>query len=697
VGRTDTGTPARTPDAEGHLERDGVRIWWESYGTGEPVVLLLPPWTIVHSRVWKLQIPYLARHARVVTFDARGSGLSDAPADLRAYADGETIADAVAILDHLGVDAVVAAGLSRGARYALQLAADHPERVRAVVALGPAVPHLTDEAAWRDRGWAKDTPEYWQQDFRGFLEFFFTQALPEPHSTKALEDGVAWGLDTTPEILAMTRGEQGVADREAAEALCRAVRCPVVVVQGTEDEMVPTERGARVAELTGGRLVLLEGSGHLALVRDPVGVNLLLRDVACGPRVPARWARPASQPRRALVVSSPIGLGHAWRDVRIADELRRRVPGLVVEWLAQAPVTSVLAARGETIHPASAELASEAGHIDAEAGDHRLNAFEAIRRMDEILCANFMLFADVVRDTRYDLWIGDEAWELDVFLHENPDLKTAPFAWLTDFVGWLPVPAGGEREAALCADENAAMIDRVERAPRVRDVALYLGEPEDVVDASFGPGLPSIRAWTERHLRPVGYVTAPRAGDRDAVRAAEGWADDEVVCLVAVGGSGTGAALLRRAAAALPALRARIPGLRMVALTGPRLDADVLPEADGLEVRGYVHEAQRLAAACDVALVQGGLATTMELVAAGRPFVSVPLDDHFEQQVHVRHRLDRHGARAWLPWARATPEALADAVAAALTAGARHRPVPDDGAARAADILAGLLVATARG
>jgi pimeloyl-ACP methyl ester carboxylesterase/predicted glycosyltransferase len=697
VGRTDTGTPARTPDAEGHLERDGVRIWWESYGTGEPVVLLLPPWTIVHSRVWKLQIPYLARHARVVTFDARGSGLSDAPAHLRAYADGETIADAVAILDHLGVDAVVAAGLSRGARYALQLAADHPERVRAVVALGPAVPHLTDETAWRDRGWAKDTPEYWQQDFRGFLEFFFTQALPEPHSTKALEDGVAWGLDTTPEILAMTRGEQGVADREAAETLCRAVRCPVVVVQGTQDEMVPTERGARVAELTGGRLVVLEGSGHLALVRDPVGVNLLLRDVACGPRVPTRWARPASQPRRALVVSSPIGLGHAWRDVRIADELRRRVPGLEVEWLAQAPVTSVLAARGETIHPASAELASEAGHIDAEAGEHRLNAFEAIRRMDEILCANFMLFADVVRDTRYDLWIGDEAWELDVFLHENPDLKTSPFAWLTDFVGWLPVPAGGEREAALCADENAAMIDRVERAPRVRDVALYLGEPEDVVDASFGPGLPSIRAWTERHLTPVGYVTAPRAGDRDAVRAAEGWADDEIVCLVAVGGSGTGAALLRRATAALPALRARIPGLRMVALTGPRLDADVLPEADGLEVRGYVHEAQRLAAACDVALVQGGLATTMELVAAGRPFVSVPLEDHFEQQVHVRHRLDRHGARAWLPWARATPEALADAVAAALTAGARHRPVPDDGAARAADILAGLLVATARG
>ncbi|HEY2636258.1 MAG TPA: glycosyltransferase, partial [Solirubrobacteraceae bacterium] len=123
-----------------------------------------------------------------------------------------------------------------------------------------------------------------------------------------------------------------------------------------------------------------------------------------------------------------------------------------------------------------------------------------------------------------------------------------------------------------------------------------------------------------------------------------------------------------------------------------RLDPASLPAAEGLEVRGYVHELARLSAACDVALVQGGLATTMELVDAGTPFVSIPLDDHFEQQRHVRHRLDRHGARAWLPWASATPEALADAVAGALAAGGAYRPVPDDGAAVAARALAELLI-----
>ncbi len=105
----------------------------------------------------------------------------------------------------------------------------------------------------------------------------------------------------------------------------------------------------------------------------------------------------------------------------------------------------MLAAAGERIHPASAQLASESAHISSESDGHRLHCFQAIRRMDEILLANFMVFHDVVRDEPYDLWIGDEAWELDYFLHENPELKTASYAWLSDFVGWLPTDSGGAR------------------------------------------------------------------------------------------------------------------------------------------------------------------------------------------------------------------------------------------------------------
>jgi pimeloyl-ACP methyl ester carboxylesterase/predicted glycosyltransferase len=711
VGRTETGTPARLPDEEGAVDRDGVRIHWEAYGTGGPALLLLPTWSIIHSRHWKGQIPYLSRHFRVVTFDGRGNGLSDRPREASAYAQREFVADSVAVLDAAGVDNALAVGLSRGALRALLLADAHPDRVSGACLIGPTVPFLTpqpdpqrgfrfDDELERYEGWAKYNRNYWMREYRDFIEFFFSQVFPEPHSTKQIEDCVTWGLDTTAETLVLTieGDDAGLADRHEVEELCRRLTCPVLVIHGSDDRILGPDRGPRVAELTGGELIYVEGGGHAAQARDPVLVNLAIRDFAervAGhpPRATRRWARAPVRPKRALFVSSPIGLGHAWRDVKIADELRRRVPGLEVHWLAQEPVTTVLRARGEEIHPASAELASESDHIDREAGEHDLHAFDALRRMDEIFCANFMLFHDVVREERFDVWIGDEAWEVDHFLHENPELKTAPFVWLTDFVGYLPMPVGGEREAFLTADYNAETIEHVERDPSVRDRSIFVGEPGDIVPGTFGPGLPGIREWTERHYSFVGYVPGfdPRAlAGRAALRAELGYGD-EPLCIVSVGGSGVGAPLLHRVVEALPLARERIPGLRTIVVTGPRIDPDSLPPAEGLEVRGYVHELYRHLAACDTAVVQGGLTTTMELVAAGRPFVAMPLASHFEQRFHVRHRLDRYGATTWLDYERADPETLADAIAASIASEPAYTPVDPGGAGRAAGLIAELL------
>jgi hypothetical protein len=239
----------------------------------------------------------------------------------------------------------------------------------------------------------------------------------------------------------------------------------VLVIQGTEDAISGPGRGIALAEETGGELVLLEGSGHSPHARDPVKVNLLLRDFVAPPPPPAHWVRGKSRRKRALYVSSPIGLGHAQRDIAIAEELRKLHPDLEIDWLAQHPVTAVLEARGERIHPGSAFLANESGHIESESAEHDLHCFQAIRRMDEILLANFMVFHDLVREEHYDLWIGDEAWELDYYLHENPEHKQAAYVWLTDFVGWLPMPDGGEREAFVTADYNAEMIEHIARFP----------------------------------------------------------------------------------------------------------------------------------------------------------------------------------------------------------------------------------------
>ena len=710
VGRSDTETPARLPDSWGVVERDGIRIHWEAYGDNGPTILLMPTWSIIHSRNWKAQIPYLARHFRVVTFDGRGNGLSDRPAEQSAYAAREFVDDAIAVLDAVGVEAACVAGMSMGGLRALLLAASHAQRVLGVFLIGPTVPLLTPEPPGREGfgfddeldqydGWAKYNRHYWMRDYRGFLEFFFAQVFPEPHSTKQIEDCVAWGLDTTPETLVLTMlgGDSGLPDVDAVETLCRSIECPAVVVHGTADAVIPVARGERVAELTGAELVRFDGSGHAPHVRDPVRVNLLLRDFARRVTEPPpserTWARSASRRKRALFVSSPIGLGHAWRDVAIADELRRQVPGLAIDWLAQEPVTTVLRARGEIIHPASASLASEAAHIDREAGEHDLHAFQALRRMDEIFCANFMVFDDVVREHPYDLWIADEGWEIDHFLHENPELKTAPFAWITDFVGYLPMPSGGDREAALTADYNAEMIEHIERHPSVRDRAIFIGDPEDIVPGTFGPGLPNIREWTVRHFDFAGYVPGfdPRTtADRGALRSELGYGD-EPLCLIAVGGSGVGAPLLRRIIDALPLTRGRVPDLRAVAVAGPRIDPHSLPHVDAVELRGYVHELYRHLAACDVAVVQGGLTTTMELVAAHRPFISIPLANHFEQRFHVRHRLDRYGAHVTLDFAQAHPEAVAEAIVGALDSQPRYQPIDPGGATTAASLIAELL------
>jgi pimeloyl-ACP methyl ester carboxylesterase len=697
---------ALEPQKTGVVERDGLRIAYGVFGDGERTVVFTPIDPIVESRAWKAQVPWLSRRARVVTIDARGNGSSDRTTDPALLGSAVNAADTLGVMDELGVDSAVLIGICGSAWTAMLVAAAHPERVAGLVAVAPSAPFLTPPHPWRtqypdeeipdtDQGWAKLTYHHMRRDWRGAAEFFFGEVVSEPHSSKVIEDAVGWAMQTDPEVLiAEDFSSIGVTDREGTLAVVAGVRCPVLVINGDEDRCQPPARHDAIAEAVGAEHVTLVGAGHLPMAREPVAVNLAIGAFLdrLWPRpVKRRFTVPARREKRVLYLSSPIGLGHGRRDLAIAEELRRQVPGLQVDWLAQPPLTDWLRRRGETVHPASAQLACEAAHIDSVAGEHDLHAFQAIREMDEILVANFMTFTEIAAHEPYDLWIGDEAWELDHFLHENPELKTTGYAWFTDFVGWMPMSDG--REAELTADYNAEMLEHIDRLPRIRDGALFVGNPEDVVPGTFGEGLPSIREWTEEHYRFTGYVTGfdpAEIADRAALRARFGFGD-EPVCVVAVGGSGVGTHLLRRAVAAYPPLADRVPGIRMVVVTGPRIDPASLAAPPGVQVVGWLPDLHTMLAAADVALVQGGLTTTMELTTAGRPFVYVPLRNHFEQNVHVRHRLQQYGAGRCVPWVEASPERLADELAGLLGSTPSYRPVETDGAARAATLLAELL------
>jgi pimeloyl-ACP methyl ester carboxylesterase/predicted glycosyltransferase len=684
---------AAEPVSAGQLECDGVRIGYQVFGTGEPTILLMPTWCIVHSRIWKMQIPYLARHHRVVTFDGPGNGTSDRPSGPAAYTAAKHVAFTLDVLDATNTARAIAVCSSGGTHRTVRLAAEHPDRIDGAVFIGPFTPLVTDPPG-------DITVAFASGDYERFLELFMAAAFTEPHSSKAIEDGVGWGHETSLATITDARLGNEV-DADTFRELCACISCPTLVVQGTEDNVTPQHHGLALAEAIGpnASVVLLDGGGHRPDVRDPVKFSLLLREFVRTIHPTAlprrRWSRATQRGRRALYLSSPIGLGHAQRDLAIARELRASYPDLCVEWLTQDPVTRMLDLEGEYLHPASQHLVSESAHLESESAGHDLHCFQAWRRMDEILAANFMVLHDVLEDDQYDMIIADESWEADHYLHENPELKRATFVWLTDFVGWLPMPDGGERECALTTDYNAEMIEHIARYPRVRDRSIFVGSPADIVSDSFGSDLPLIREWTENQFDFAGYVTGfnpDELPDREALRHELGFQPDETVCIVTVGGSGVGGPLLRKIIRAFPIAKQKLPELRMIAVTGPRIHpASLGPGQEGLEIRGFVPNLYRHLAACDLAVVQGGLTTAMELTANRKPFLYFPLAHHFEQNFHVQHRLNRYRAGRRMDYGACDPDAITTAITEELDRELDYLPVETDDAKRAAALIGELL------
>ena len=702
---------AKMPDSDGLVTRDGVNLAYEIYGDAPDAMLFIPPWSIVHSRIYKAQLPYFSERFRCITYDGRGNGKSDRPDDVAAYSLDNYLADALAVMDALDVERAILVGLSFGGLLASILAAHHPERVRAAILAGTITtigpPHYarfdaSHFTAKRDsyEGWDKFNYGYWLKNYPDFAEFFIRNIFSEPHSSKQIEDGVGWAAETNgPTLLKTVAARSILPGFDVSEEMYRKIRCPVLFMHGDNDQIQPHGRAkAAHAEVSGAEFVTIEGGGHNPLGRYPAKANTLINDFVerrLGIIAPARTPLPrTTREKRALYLSSPIGLGHGRRDIAIARELRKLHPDLKVDWLAQDPVTRLLEASNEQVHPLSARLASETRHIELESGEHELHCFQALRRMDEVLIKNFMIFQDAVEQGAYDLVIADEAWDIDQYWHEHPELKKAKLAWLTDFVGYVPMPAGGEQEALLTADYNAEMIEHIEQHPGVRDRSIFVGTPEDIVPMSFGADLPSMRDWIPKHFDFSGYVIGEHPqgfGSREQLRQSLGYRTDERICIVTVGGSGVGAHLIRRILQAYPMVKAKLPELRMVVVAGPRIDAAALAAPAGVEVRAFVANLDRHLAACDLALVQGGLTTCMELAAAGTPFVYFPLRNHFEQNFHVAHRLRRYGAGIEMDFAASTPDMIADAMMLALSTSDKPNPVEADGARHAARLIAELL------
>lgn len=271
---------------------DGVRLHYEQFGPldAERTVMLLPTWSLVHSRVWKMQTPFLVQRGyQVVTFDGRGNGLSDHPT--KGYGTDDFVRDVRTVFEHLSPRYTVLVAFSAGGRWAIQFAALHPEHVEQLVLLAPAtfmdgsprqrqVPFI--EAPPDREGWNKYNAVHWREDYGDFVRWFAGQMFTEPHSTKGQDDIVAWAAGSKPEMLIET-----VLDSATPRLgeYWRAVACPVLIVHGSDDAVIPLANSramialhATRASRTSSELVVMERCGHALHVRDAVRTNLLISD-----------------------------------------------------------------------------------------------------------------------------------------------------------------------------------------------------------------------------------------------------------------------------------------------------------------------------------------------------------------------------------------------------------------------------------
>lgn len=392
-----------------------------------------------------------------------------------------------------------------------------------------------------------------------------------------------------------------------------------------------------------------------------------------------------------LFISGSIGLGHVLRDLAIARELRRRFPEMELSWLAGEPASTILRDHMEAVLPEAEGYSSHTLQAESAAQGARLNLVRYAIRARKGLTHNVEVFERATRDNRFDLIIADEAYEIWFSLVNNPQLRRHPFVMIYDFVGLdAMTPNPVERLAVYYVNRTWAQDWTLLSNG---NLAVYLGEPEDIPDRRFGFLLPNRREYAKTHYNCTGYALPFDPADLGAVdqlRQQLGYGGETLI-VCTIGGTSIGRDLLELCARAYPLIRSAYPDLRMILVCGPRLETDSLDVPEGVEIRGYVPELYRHLAVCDLAIVQGGGTVTLELTALRRPFLYFPLEGHYEQQIAVAERLARHRAGVKMSYSGTTPESLAQTAMSHLQVEADWPPIPTDGVRRTAELIGQLL------
>jgi len=392
--------------------------------------------------------------------------------------------------------------------------------------------------------------------------------------------------------------------------------------------------------------------------------------------------------KHVLFISGSLGLGHVMRDLAIATELRKQNPNVELSWFAAPPASSVLKDAGESLLPENDRYFNFNDQAENSASQYKLNVLAYLIKSIKGMELNARMFLEVISRNKFDLIIGDEAFDLaHALLDKRIDLG-APFVMIYDFIG-VEAMSNSILEKLGIYYFNWDWSKHRKLYDDTPNIGLFIGELEDIEDKRFGMFLPNRRDFTRTYCNVIGYTLQfdpADYADITKIRSQLGYGPEPLI-MCSIGGTAVGKDLLELCGLAFPIIKKQIPNLRMVLVCGPRLSANSLKILPGPEIKQYIPDLYKHNACCDLAIVQGGGTTTLELTALRRPFLYFPLEGHCEQQIAVASRLIRHRAGVRMNYKDTSSELLAQQVIAHLGQKTDYADIPVNGSYEAARLI----------
>jgi UDP-N-acetylglucosamine:LPS N-acetylglucosamine transferase len=403
--------------------------------------------------------------------------------------------------------------------------------------------------------------------------------------------------------------------------------------------------------------------------------------------------------KRILFISGSVGLGHVVRDLAVAEELRKQKPDIKLFWLASEPAATVLRESGEKIVPEVEFWAQESDIMEKlseeysdKGKNYNVNLAKYLFNSKQAWSNNVKVFKQLVDKGNFDLIIGDESYEIAIALRDHLIQIKPTFVMFYDFIG-LDTMTKNPLEKLIVYKVNKGWAMGYKSVSERVINRIFIGELEDVPDRRFGFLLPNRREIVKNKYNVVGYVLSFDPADyidKQKIRKKLGYGNESLV-ICSVGGTKVGQPLLEMCIRNYPLLKEKIPELKMVIVCGLRIKLDTTAIPDGLEIKEYLPELYKHFAVCDLAIVQGGGTTTLELTALNRPFIYFPIEGHSEQQKHIAPRVTRHSAGVKMKFSKTTPESLLEAVSENIGKVVNYNPIRIDGSKKIAKIVISLL------